>query len=59
MSNIRDLLLQLIEERAWHKAGRLAGELVSVPSPERELILAELEFQRWLAESCAECKECR
>jgi len=55
MSNIKDLLFQLIEERAWYRTGKLAGELVRAPSPEKEPILAELEFQRWLAESCGEC----
>jgi len=55
MSNIEDLLVQRIEERAWHRAGSLAGDLVRAASREKEPILAELEFERWLAESCAEC----
>lgn len=56
MKDPRDLMIDMIEANAWARVGRLAHRLVRAPSEERELILAELEFHRWLAESCQFCQ---
>lgn len=49
---IKEQMVELIGASARQRVGKLAGELVRSPSQEREDILAEMEFQRWLAESC-------
>ena len=33
-------------------AGRLAGEFARAASEEKEALLAELEFEKWLVEAC-------
>ncbi len=41
-----------IEVRSMREAEHLAGEFARAASAEREEILAALEGERWLAESC-------
>ncbi len=55
MRNIKELLLRGIETQATCRTGRLASDLVRARSEDKELILAELEFQRWLADACLDC----
>ena len=55
MENSKDLVLHIIEADAWQRVGRLAQQLVRVPSVQREVVLAEMEFNRWLAETCGVC----
>ena len=42
----------MIEAKALTRLGALAGQLVEAESERKEAILAEMRFQRWLAESC-------
>ena len=56
MREDKNVLLRAIEARAARRLGRLAGQLVRAESEDKELILADLEFQRWLAESCLDCQ---
>ena len=56
MCEDKNALLRAIEARATCRLGRLAGELVRAESEDKEPILADLEFQRWLAESCLYCQ---
>ena len=55
MRNIKEQLLRGIEAKATRRTGRLASELVRARSRDKELILAELEHQRWLADTCGDC----
>ena len=55
MRSIKEQLLRGIEAKAARRTGRLASELVRARSRDKELILAELEFQRWLADTCGDC----
>jgi hypothetical protein len=55
MRNIKKRLLRGIEAKAKRRTGRLASELVRAQSKDKELILAELEFQRWLTDTCGDC----
>ena len=55
MRNVKELLLWEIEAKATCRTGRLASDLVRARSKDKELILAELEFQRWLAAACFDC----
>ena len=57
MDENKNALLRAIEGRAVRRLGRLAGELVRARSEDKELILADLEFQRFLAESCLDCRD--
>jgi len=50
------MLLNAICRRAEHKAVRLAGEFVRCQPGDREAVLAPLEFEQWLAESCRDCQ---
>lgn len=50
--DVKDQILRGIRDRAWVEARRLAGEFAHAASEEKEAILAGLEFERWLAESC-------
>lgn len=51
----KDQLLRVIEARSRRKVASLACQLIRSGSENRELVLAELEFERWLADCCREC----
>ena len=55
MRNLKDLILAAMAARARRRTAQLACDLARVDSDEKELVLAELEFQRWLDESCRDC----
>ena len=56
-TNLRDQMVRLIGQDAANKAAGLAGQLVRAMPDEKEPILAALDFERWLAETCQECRE--
>ncbi len=51
----KDILLEAIQHKSEREAGRLASEFARAASEEKEAILAELELERWVAESCEVC----
>ena len=51
---LKDILVVRIAHRAEEEARHLAGEFLRAASEEKEQILAELEYQKWLAETCWE-----
>jgi hypothetical protein len=55
LETIEQYLVRLLAARAGRRIGNLATELAQTPSGSREGVLAELEYQRWLWESCHEC----
>ena len=52
MPSIKDQLVKVIVFHADCRTAELAGELLRTRSQDKEPILAELQFQRWLAETC-------
>jgi hypothetical protein len=59
MENPKDLMLRLIEAKARRRVAQLSCRMVRAPSEQRELVFTELEFNRWLAETCAMCLDRR
>ena len=57
MSELKDQMIRLIQYKAEQDAAELAGEFARAASEEKEEILAALEFEKWLAETCAVCLE--
>ena len=55
MTSVKDRMLQLIYEDAVQKAAHSATRLIKAPPEAKELILAELDFDQWLAELALEC----
>ena len=55
MTQLKDQMLRLICRNARATLARLASELAGAASEEKEQILAGVEFERWLADTCAEC----
>jgi len=53
--DVTDILLEAIRRRSERKVGLLAKELVYAPSEEKEAVLAGLEIERWLVETCRDC----
>ncbi len=51
----KDVLLEAIQRKSEREAGRLANEFSRAASEDKEAILAELEIEQWLAESCEFC----
>jgi len=47
----KDLLVEAVRQRAEEEAKRLAGEFARAASAEREAILAEMQYEQWLAET--------
>ena len=52
--NVKERMVQRIEAGARDRVAELSGEFARAASEEKEDILAELEFERWLAEACRE-----
>ncbi len=52
----KDLLIRVIRQRARRRAGELACALIRARPEAREMVLAELQFQQWLQESCRQCE---
>lgn len=50
--DVKNHILRGIRDRARAEAAHLAGEFARAASEEKETILAGLEFEKWLAESC-------
>jgi len=57
MSELKDQIIALIQYTAEQDAAELAGEFARAASQKKEEILAALEFEKWLAETCAVCLE--
>jgi len=55
MTELKDQILQFVRDNAARQAAKLAGEYVRATAEEREAILAGLDFERWLEQSCQEC----
>ena len=55
MTELKNQMLQVIRHNADKKVAELAGEFVRVVPQEKEAILAGIDFERWLAETCQEC----
>lgn len=54
MDNEKDQMLAVIKAQAEREARILAGEFARAAEEDREAILAGLEIEQWLAESCGE-----
>ena len=52
---IKDATLEAIRLESQRKMGQLAKQLVRADSEDKEEILAGLEMERWLEQSCREC----
>lgn len=48
----KDILAGHIARQAEDQVRHLAGEFVRAASEEKEQILAEMEYEKWLAETC-------
>ena len=59
MSCDKDVMLEAVRRRAEREAAHLATEFVRAAAEEREAILAALEFEQWLAQSCWDCQKGR
>lgn len=55
MQITKDMLLAAIREKSLREAGRLAGEFARAESEQKESVHAQLEFEKWLVESCDLC----
>ena len=55
MTELKDQMLRLIQHDAARKASEFAGQFVRAAPEEKEAILAGIDFERWLAETCEEC----
>lgn len=57
MESIKDQKLKIIKAKAERQARRLAGEFARAAGEEKEVLLAALQIEQWLAQSCAQCLE--
>ena len=57
MSELKDRIVQLIEQDARTRVAALASTYPHARPQEREEILAGIEFEQWLADTCAFCLE--
>ena len=57
MSKLKDQIVRLIEQDARARVATLASSYPHARPEEREEIMAGIEFERWLAETCRICLE--
>ena len=57
MSKLKDQIVRLIEQDARVRVAALASSHPHARFEEREEILAGIEFEQWLADTCAFCLE--
>lgn len=57
MSRLKEQIVRLIEQNAWARVASLANRYPHARPEEREEIMAGIEIERWLAETCRECLE--
>ncbi len=57
MGHAEDEQLMAVRERAYRRRGSLAADLVDAAQDDKEAILAEMDFDAWLANACDECLE--
>ena len=55
MGKQKDQIIRLIEQNAARKVSKLSGEYVRAKSGQKEAILAAIDVERTLAESCRQC----
>jgi len=55
MNELKNQMLRAIANNAATKVSTLTGEFVHAAPQEKEAILAGIDFERWLAETCEEC----
>jgi hypothetical protein len=54
METIADRLLRMIEQDAREKARKLSRQILPARPQDKEEIMAGIEIERWLADSCGE-----
>jgi len=57
MGQLTDQIVRAIAEKAERQVAILSGEFARAASEDKGEILAQMEFERWLAENCWDCLE--
>ena len=57
MSELKDQIVRLIEQDARARVAAMARSYPHARPEAREEIMAGIEFERWLADTCAFCLE--
>jgi hypothetical protein len=57
MSELKDQIVRLIEQDAKARAAALARSYPHARGEEQEEIMAGIEFEQWLADTCDFCLE--
>ena len=57
MRLVEAALIRAIKAQADHRRGALAADLVDAVQDDKEAILAEMDFDAWLANACQDCFE--
>jgi len=52
MTELKDKLIRLIQHNSDRKVAEFASQFVHCDPEQKETILAGIEFERWLAETC-------
>ena len=55
MRSNKDILVEIIRRKSLREAAHLAGEFARAASKDKEDVLAEMHFNRWLADCCDIC----
>ena len=57
MSQLKDQIVRLIEQDARARVAALASSYPHAQPEEQEEIMAGIEFEQWLADTCVFCLE--
>ena len=55
MNSAKKHIIEHIRRESLAEAAHLAGDFARAASRDREAILAEMEFEQWLADTCDVC----
>ncbi len=51
----KDEKIRLMKEKSLKRVGQLSSELIKAKPKDKELILAEMQTQRWIIDTTDEC----
>ena len=57
MSKLKDQIVRLIEQDARARVATMARRYPHARGEQREEVMAGIEFEQWLADTCAFCLE--
>jgi hypothetical protein len=57
MNTFKESMLRLLQQRSDNRAGMLSRQYLTAEPHEREAIMADIAFEKWLSQVCDDCMD--